>query len=47
MQIDKWGHIHSAYFESIWSIESLKWAGVPAKKAAVYGAGVALPIKVL
>ena len=41
MQIDKWGHVHSAYFESIWSIESLKWAGVPAKKAAVYGAGVA------
>ena len=42
MQIDKAGHIHSAYFESMLSINSFKWAGVESKKAALYGAGIGM-----
>lgn len=36
-QVDKMGHFHTAYFESVWSTQLLKWAGVPHKKAAIYG----------
>ena len=40
LQIDKAGHVHSAYFESVWSINSFKWAGLSSKKSALLGAGV-------
>ncbi len=40
LQIDKVGHIHSAYFESVWSINSFKWAGLSSTKAALLGGGV-------
>tara|TARA_Y100001934_G_C12259063_1_gene729079 strand:- start:227 stop:1144 length:918 start_codon:yes stop_codon:yes gene_type:complete len=40
LQIDKAGHVHSAYFESVWSINSFKWAGISSKKSALLGAGV-------
>ncbi|MDC3209199.1 YfiM family protein [Chitinophagales bacterium] len=36
-QVDKMGHVHTAYFESVWSTQMLRWAGVDAKKAAIYG----------
>ena len=40
LQIDKAGHVHSAYFESVWSINSFKWAGLSSAKAALLGGGV-------
>jgi len=40
LQIDKAGHVHSAYFESVWSINSFKWAGLSSRKAALLGGGV-------
>lgn len=40
LQIDKAGHVHSAYFESVWSINSFKWAGLSSRKAALIGGGV-------
>ena len=27
-QVDKLGHLHTAYFESVWATQLLKWAGV-------------------
>jgi hypothetical protein len=37
-QVDKMGHMHTAYFESVWATKMLKWAGVNHKKASIYGA---------
>jgi len=36
-QVDKLGHLHGAYFESVWATQMLKWAGVNHKKASIYG----------
>lgn len=36
-QVDKLGHLHTAYFESVWATQLLKWSGVDDKKAAIYG----------
>jgi len=36
-QIDKFGHIYGAYMESYIGFHALLWAGVPRKKAALYG----------
>lgn len=36
-QVDKLGHMHTAYFESVWATQMLKWAGVDHKKASIYG----------
>ena len=32
-QVDKLGHSHTAYFETYWMMQSLRWAGVGKKKA--------------
>lgn len=37
-QVDKMGHVHTAYFESVWATKMLKWSGVSHKKASIYGA---------
>lgn len=37
-QVDKMGHFHTTYFETVWATKMLKWSGVPHKKASVYGA---------
>jgi hypothetical protein len=37
-QVDKLGHIHTAYFESAWAAQMLRWSGVDDKKASIYGA---------
>lgn len=36
-QIDKFGHAYGAYLESYIGFHSLLWAGVPRKKAAIFG----------
>jgi hypothetical protein len=36
-QIDKFGHAYGSYLESYIGFHSLLWAGVPRKKAAIYG----------
>lgn len=36
-QIDKCGHMFTSYFEGVWSVNALQWAGVSDKKAAWYG----------
>lgn len=36
-QVDKLGHIHTTYFESVWATQMLRWSGVDDKKAAIYG----------
>lgn len=36
-QIDKCGHFFGSYLESYVGFQSLLWAGVPRKKAAIYG----------
>jgi len=36
-QIDKVGHAYASYFESKWSIDALRWAGVENKKAIWIG----------
>ncbi len=36
-QIDKFGHIYGAYMQSYIGFHSLLWAGVPRKKAVLYG----------
>lgn len=49
-QIDKFGHIYGAYLESYIGFQSLLWAGVPRKKAALYGGSLGfflqLPIEI-
>jgi uncharacterized protein YfiM (DUF2279 family) len=49
-QIDKFGHIGGAYAESYVGFQSLLWAGVPRKKAALYGGSLGfflqLPIEI-
>jgi hypothetical protein len=37
-QVDKMGHLHTTYFESVWAAQMLRWAGVDNKKASIYGA---------
>ncbi len=37
-QVDKMGHFHTTYFESVWSTQMLRWAGVNNKKASWIGA---------
>jgi hypothetical protein len=44
-QVDKLGHLHTAYFESVWATQMLKWAGVDHKKASIYGALVGFTIQ--
>lgn len=36
-QVDKAGHLHTSYFESVWVTQMLRWSGVPNKKASIYG----------
>lgn len=36
-QVDKLGHFHTTYFESVWATKMLRWSGVPNKKASIYG----------
>ncbi|MCY7411203.1 MAG: YfiM family protein [Chitinophagales bacterium] len=38
LQMDKAGHVYSAYFQSIYTTTALQWAGVSEKKSAIYGA---------
>jgi hypothetical protein len=49
-QVDKFGHIYGAYMESYIGFHSLLWAGVPRKKAALYGGSLGfilqLPIEI-
>ena len=40
MQMDKLGHVGSAYYISRWSGDVLKWSGVKNRKAALVGAAV-------
>lgn len=41
LQVDKCGHIFSTYQIGLWSIDALRWTGLPRKKAIWYGAGYA------
>jgi hypothetical protein len=49
-QIDKCGHVYGSYLESYLGFQSLLWAGVPRKKAAIYGGSLGfilqLPIEI-
>lgn len=49
-QIDKFGHMYGAYMESYIGFHSLLWAGVPRKKAVLYGGSLGffmqLPIEI-
>jgi hypothetical protein len=49
-QIDKFGHTFGSYIESYIGYRSLRWAGVPEKKAAIYGGSLGfflqLPIEI-
>ena len=49
-QIDKFGHVYGAYLESYIGFHSLLWAGVPRRKAVLYGGGfgflLQLPIEI-
>jgi uncharacterized protein YfiM (DUF2279 family) len=49
-QIDKFGHAYGAYLESYIGFHSLLWAGVPRRKAVLYGGGfgflLQLPIEI-
>jgi hypothetical protein len=49
-QVDKFGHIYGAYMESYIGFHALLWAGVPRKKAALYGGSLGfflqLPIEI-
>lgn len=40
--VDKAGHVFTAYFESAWVSNSLEWAGVPRNTAIWYGAGAGM-----
>jgi hypothetical protein len=49
-QIDKFGHVYGSYQESYIGFRSLVWAGVPRRKAAIYGGSLGfilqLPIEI-
>ena len=36
-QVDKMGHFHTSYFESVWAAQMFRWSGVSSKKSAIYG----------
>ncbi len=36
-QIDKAGHCYTSYFEGVWSVNAMKWAGLSDKQAAWHG----------
>ncbi|RYF70720.1 MAG: DUF2279 domain-containing protein [Cytophagaceae bacterium] len=38
LQVDKFGHAYGAYLESYLGYHALRWAGVPKRKALLYGA---------
>jgi Predicted periplasmic lipoprotein (DUF2279) len=42
LQMDKAGHVITAYQEARWSFGAFRWAGMPRRKAAWYAAGVGL-----
>jgi hypothetical protein len=37
-QVDKMGHFHTSYFETVYVTQLLRWAGMNNKKASIYGA---------
>lgn len=37
LQMDKWGHAYTAYYESMAVYNALRWAGVSEKKALIFG----------
>lgn len=37
LQMDKAGHVYTAYFESVWTTHALEWTGMNKKKAAWIG----------
>lgn len=41
-QVDKAGHLYSAYYQSFYGIKALQWAGVNRKKALWYGGSLGL-----
>jgi len=41
-QMDKCGHVLTAYFEAQWSTQVLQWAGISKNKAAWYGAATGI-----
>ncbi len=49
-QVDKFGHIYGAYLQSYIGVKALLWAGVPRKKAVIYGGSLGffmqLPIEI-
>lgn len=51
LQMDKWGHAYSSYYESFAVYKALRWAGVSERKALIYGGPAGLifqtPIEVL
>ncbi|MBA99724.1 MAG: hypothetical protein CMN34_02230, partial [Saprospirales bacterium] len=44
-QVDKLGHSHTAYFETYWMMQSLRWAGVNEKKSRWIGAALGFTIQ--
>lgn len=42
LQMDKGGHILTAYVESKWAFQAFRWAGVSNRKAAWYGMGASV-----
>lgn len=36
-QVDKAGHIHSSYFQTVWLTRMYQWSGIDQKKASIYG----------
>ena len=44
-QVDKLGHSHTAYFETYWMMQSLRWAGVDKKKSRWIGAALGFTIQ--
>ncbi len=38
LQMDKAGHVYTAYFESVWTTHALQWSGTKGNKAACLGA---------
>ncbi|MDQ3071707.1 MAG: YfiM family protein [Bacteroidota bacterium] len=51
MQVDKFGHMYSAYIQSYYGLKAMKWAGVKPKHALIFGGGLGIlmqtPIEVL
>jgi len=37
LQVDKMGHFHTAYFESVWLTKMMKWTGTKDRKSALIG----------